>query len=104
MSDRRRAIYLKIMERVHVEDVEDGCWNWLGPTSGDGRGGGYGRMSLDGQTVSVHKVMFTHFFGFVPGKKQVDHKCNNRRCCNPEHLQMVTHLQNQRLKKRRSKP
>lgn len=96
---RRDSIMSKILARVLIQE-ETGCWLWQGPTSGDGRGGGYGRMSLDGQTVAVHIVSYTHFYGYVPGKKQVDHKCRNRLCCNPLHLELVTHLQNQ---KRRAK-
>lgn len=57
-------------------------------------------MSLDGQTVSVHRVMFTNAHGYVPGKKQIDHKCRNRMCVNPEHLEMVTHLENQKRRDR----
>lgn len=55
-------------------------------------------MSLDGQTVAVHLVVFTHYHGYIPSKKQVDHVCKQRRCCNPEHLELVTHRQNQRRK------
>ena len=99
VTDRRQSIFDKIMKRVKI-DKDTGCWNWTGPTSGTGRGGGYGRMSLDGQTVAIHIVMFCNFFGFIPGKKQIDHKCRNRLCCNPDHLEMVTHKQNQ---KRRAK-
>lgn len=98
MADRRLTIFEKIMKRVHIEDrsFTSYCWIWTGPHSGKGRGGGYGRMCLDGQTVAVHLVMFTHFFGFIPGKKQVDHLCKQRLCCNPQHLELVTHKQNMR--------
>lgn len=97
---RRESVIEKIKERV-VVDEKTGCWNWQGPTSGNGRGGGYGRMYLDGQTVAVHIVMFTHVHGYIPGKLQVDHICENRLCCNPDHLDLVTHLENQRRKKTR---
>ena len=60
-------------------------------------------MSLDGQTVAVHIVSFTNKNGFVPGKKQIDHMCNNRLCVNEEHLQMVTHRKNQKLRDLRRK-
>lgn len=99
VTDRRQAIFDKIMKRVKI-DKDTSCWNWTGPTSGNGRGGGYGRMCLDGQTVSTHITMFVNFYGYVPSKKQIDHKCRNRLCCNPDHLEMVTHKQNQ---KRRAK-
>ncbi len=102
---RREEIFDKIMERVEISTTNfyEGtpCWEWQGPTSGNGRGGGYGRMHLDGQTVAVHIVMFTHFFGYVPGKKQVDHLCCNRLCCNPLHMELTTHKQNQKRRAKR---
>lgn len=95
LSGRREGILLKVLSRVHI-DPETGCWVWEGHTSGNGRGGGYPRMCLDGQTVAVHRVMFTQAYGYIPGKKQIDHICRNRLCVNPEHLEMVTHKENQR--------
>lgn len=74
IDGRRNLIFRKIMQRIKS------CPG----------------MCLDGQTVAVHRVIFTHFFGFIPGKKQIDHKCRNRLCCNPDHLELVTHKENQR--------
>lgn len=95
---RRDEIRARIMARVRI-DSETGCWIWTGQTSGEnGRGRGYPRMALDGQTVAVHRVMFTIEHGYIPGKKQIDHKCRNRLCVNPDpdHLEMVTHKRNQK--------
>lgn len=110
LATRRDEIITRIYTRVEVQDlgfVLDGkpspCHIWTGPDSGDGRGGGYGRMSLNSQTVAVHLVVYTHYYGYIPGKKQVDHKCNNRLCCNPAHLELMSHLRNQRLRARRAK-
>lgn len=110
VSERRNEIITRIHSRVDVVDkgfVLDGkpspCHIWTGPDSGTGRGGGYGRMSLNGQTVAVHLVVYTNFYGYIPGKKQIDHKCNNRLCCNPAHLEMVSHIRNQRLRAQRAK-
>jgi len=99
MTDRRQTLRDKVMQNVEV-DPDKGCWIWQGGTSGTGRGGGYPRMCLDGQTVAVHRVMFTNEHGYIPGKKQIDHKCRNRLCVNPhpDHLEMVTHKQNQKRK------
>jgi hypothetical protein len=100
---RRDRIRAKIMSRVemvpappHLDPALGSCQIWTGPTSGDGRGGDYPRMSLDGQTVAVHIVSWTNEHGFVPGKKQLDHLCRCRRCVNPDHLELVTHRQNQK--------
>ena len=106
---RRDQILSRIYQRISVEDKgyvhnekPSLCHIWTGPTSGTGRGGGYGRMSLDGQTVATHIVVYTHFYGYIPNKKQVDHLCNQRACCNPAHLELVTHLQNQRRRSLRA--
>ena len=74
-----------------------------GDGPGDGRGGGYGRMCLDGQTVAVHLVAYTHYYGYIPKTKQIDHLCEQRCCCNPQHLELVTHLRNQRRRAARRK-
>lgn len=110
LADRRGVVIARIYERVEVRDlghIVDGqpspCHIWTGPDSGTGKGGGYGRMSLNSQTVAVHLVVYTHYYGYIPGKKQVDHKCNNRLCCNPSHLELMSHLRNQRLRAKRAK-
>lgn len=93
---RRTEIEKKVYANVHICPTS-GCHIWKGPDSGKtGRGRGYPRMNLNGQTVAVHRVMYTHVHGYIPGKKQIDHTCKNRRCVNPNHLEMVTHKENQR--------
>jgi hypothetical protein len=102
MSSRRNQIREKIMARVFIDPVT-GCWIWQGPTSGSkGRGKNYPRMHLAGQTVAVHLVMWTNEHGYIPGKKQLDHKCRNRLCVNPdpEHTELVTHKENQKRRDR----
>ena len=77
---RREDIAAKIASNVYVDPVT-GCHIWLGANSGtEGRGKGYPRMCLDGQTVAVHRVVWTNEHGFIPGRKQIDHECNNRMC------------------------
>ena len=107
---RRTDIITRIYQRVDeihtgftIDGVLSPCHVWNGPDSGLGRGGGYGRMSLNGQTVAVHLVVFTHFYGYIPSKKQVDHKCNNRLCCNPDHLELVSQKENCKRRESRKK-
>ena len=103
MKNRRDEIFQKIAAKSSVVDtgfmlngVPSPCILWDGPTSGNGRGGGYGRTSLNGMTVAVHLVMYSHFYGFIPGNRQVDHLCNQRLCWNPVHLDLVSHKENQK--------
>lgn len=100
---RRDFIIDKIQSKCEVKQTgfilnnkPSPCHLWLGGDSGKGRGGGYGRMSLNGQTVAVHLVVFTHYYGYIPSKKQIDHLCCVRNCCNPAHLEMVSHRENQK--------
>ncbi|WQO53888.1 HNH endonuclease signature motif containing protein [Sinorhizobium medicae] len=102
MNEQRDQIREKIMARVMIDPVT-GCWNWTGPTSGKtGRGKDYPRMWLSGQTVAVHLVMWTNEHGYIPGKRQLDHKCCNRLCVNtdPKHTELVTHKENQKRRDR----
>lgn len=106
---RRTKIRYRIVTNCDIRATDDptysyngsGCWLWQGGDSGTGRGGGYGRISIDGQTSAVHKVMYVNEHGYVPSKKQIDHLCSNRLCCNPLHLEIVTHKQNQRRRRKK---
>jgi hypothetical protein len=84
----------KVLSNIKV--AGDGCWVWRGGTSGYGRGGGYGRIWHEGKARAVHRLMFLVFHGPIPDGKQIDHTCNNRCCCNPDHLEAVTQSENMR--------
>lgn len=109
-NDRRNQILSRIGSRCIEEDtgfkikgISSPCHVWQGGTSGKGNGAGrgYGRISLDGKTCATHLIMFTHYYGYIPANKQVDHLCNNRLCCNPAHLELVTPKENQRRRVKR---
>lgn len=103
-------ILLRIQAKIHIRDlgfilngISSPCHIWTGGTSGEGRGGGYGRVSIFGSTTAVHLFIWKRFKGAIRKGYQIDHMCNNRLCCNLLHLQMVTHLKNQRLRAKRAK-
>jgi len=108
MSERAALIWERIIAGVTISDEVNGgpwfegtpCWLWQGATSGEGRGGGYGRISIDSCSSAVHRVVYTMIHGYVPAKRQIDHRCTNRLCCNPIHLEDMTHKQNQRKRRR----
>jgi len=72
----------------------DECWPW---TSGVG-GHGYGIIGLGGRgggKEAAHRVVWRLTHGPLPKKDGhhgavIRHKCNNRRCCNPAHLELGT--------------
>lgn len=105
LETRRKHIIGRIFERVVPDDscMLRGvpCLLWQGPTSGkpkegdrNSRGHSYPRMSLNGATVAVHLVVFTHFGGYIPYNRTVDHLCKNRLCVQPLHLALVSHKEN----------
>ncbi len=74
----------------NVEKTES-CWIWKGSKTN----GGYGTF-YTGKTILTHRYSYEMFNGKIPEGLQIDHLCRNRICCNPEHLEVVTPLENSR--------
>ena len=63
----------------------DDCWEWqLGVGSH-----GYGKFTQGRQwEMTAHRFAYTITHGEIPKGQVVRHKCDNRRCCNPAHLEL----------------
>jgi hypothetical protein len=72
-----------------------GCWEWQGARDRRGYGrAGYGPRHLG--TGLVHRMVWASLRGQVDAGLELDHLCRNPSCCNPDHLEPVTHEENVR--------
>lgn len=78
---------------MYVRPLASGCWEWVGSCTRKG----YGMMSggVDGNARQAHRAMFEirHNRELQPFET-LDHRCRNRVCCNPDHLDVVTSAEN----------
>lgn len=70
--------------------VTQSCWEWQPAKTGDG----YGSFSFNQKVMNAHRASWILFVGAIPEGREVDHRCHNRACVNPQHLNLVTRKQN----------
>jgi hypothetical protein len=71
-----------------------GCWWWTGTLNK-----GYGVIGAGRRgegTRQAHRAVFELLVGLIPSGLTLDHLCRNPRCCNPNHLEPVTSVENVR--------
>jgi hypothetical protein len=76
-------------------DTRSGCWVWQAASKGHGYGAIWVTSGTGvGQQMLAHRVGYELYIGPVPDGMQLDHRCRNRACVNPAHLEPVTCEQN----------
>ena len=90
-----RDVFERFWEKVNMGHV-DVCWEWQASCDR----GGYGQFGYEGKMAKAHRMAM-----FLSGKlaelkgnktNLVLHRCNNKRCVNPNHLYVGTDLDNMR--------
>jgi hypothetical protein len=81
----------------HIEDKiftepNSGCWLW----TANQLPRGYGQLKYKRRCSYSHRVVYEILVGPIPKGLHIDHLCRTPSCCNPDHLEPVTHLENVR--------
>lgn len=65
------------------------CWTWKSLTINN-----YGVISINGSTLKAHRAAYRVWKSKIPKDKIVRHKCDNKRCIRPNHLELGTQQEN----------
>ncbi|TXH57895.1 MAG: HNH endonuclease [Desulfurellales bacterium] len=75
------------MWRSVMPEPNSGCWLWDGSVAPNG----YGKIEMvEGRWYGAHRLSYIAYKGDVPDGLVIHHKCENRVCVNPDHLEAVT--------------
>lgn len=69
----------------------DNCRMWPFGVSG----AGYGRTTVDGRQVEIHRHVCTIVHGPPKPGMVAAHRCGNKRCANPRHIRWATRSENE---------
>lgn len=78
----------KFWKNIKKNDEE--CWLWTGPVDK-----GYGRMYVGNKAYQAHRWSYEqHKHVSLTKAETLDHLCRNTLCCNPDHLEKVSLIEN----------
>ena len=97
MSERKRGRLQVTPDEVarlmsHVKRLKNGCWHWTGSAGSYG----YAQVTFRGGHDSAHRLFYRVFVAAIPRGFVIHHRCRNRRCVNPDHLEATVTADNVR--------
>lgn len=87
---RKRTVMDMEWLKARVSEESSGCWRWTKSLMS----GGYGQAMVNSQHTLAHRAAFHIANGYWPNVAR--HKCDNRWCANPDHIEDGTMGDNNR--------
>lgn len=87
----KQNIQTRFFKKIEYSNhFDDDCWYWTSTNHKDG----YGQFKLNSKSCLAHRISYELFRGKIPIGLQLDHLCRNRKCVNPNHLEIVSNREN----------
>lgn len=80
-EDIYKVGYDRIKDKIII--LDNGCYEVNCHTHGSG----YKYINIKDKKVATHRIMFYYTNSNVDESMIIRHKCNNKSCCNPDHLE-----------------
>ena len=84
-----RTLQARLAPKTRIDPLS-GCHIWQGACNRSG----YPRISILGKTQLLHRFLWIARYGPIPAGMVLCHRCDERRCINPDHHFVGTHQAN----------